>query len=71
MLSKQEWFCKNQELLDFLYHNLIHICSSYKIKIIDNQHAINDFIEMMYNTSNKYYVLPRSSYPDFLINNKK
>jgi len=67
MYSKQEWFYKNQELLEFLYNSLIDMSNSYDIKIIDNQNAVNDFITMMYNESGHVYILPKNSYPDFLL----
>ena len=67
MLSKKEWFYKNQELLECLYNTLIHMSKSYGIKIIENQNSINDFITMMYNESGHYYILPRNLYPEFLL----
>ena len=67
MLSKKEWFYKNQELLECLYYTLIHMSKSYGIKIIENQYSINDFITMMYNESGHIYILPRNLYPEFLL----
>lgn len=67
MLSKKEWFYKNQELLEYMYYNLIDISNSYGIKIINNENSVNDFITMIYNESENYYTLPRESYPDDLL----
>lgn len=67
MHSKKEWFYKNQELLEFLYNILIDMSNKYGIKIIDNQHAVNDFITMMYNESDHNYILPKNLYPEFLL----
>ena len=69
MLTKKEWFNKNQELLEFLFYELIRIASTnYSIQIFNDNKSIQNFINMMYNSSTHSYVLPYSSYPDFLLN---
>ena len=58
------WFKINKNVLEHLYNHLIDLSLSYGIKLIDNQHTINNFIYMMYNESSKK-VINKELYPEF------
>ena len=64
MNSFEDWYKENKVILKHLYYELINICLQYGIKIINNDHAMNDFNKMMYIESNKENI-DKNFYPEF------
>ena len=58
------WYKKNKNILLHLYYELINMLKCRKICIIDNNKTFNNFIYMMYVSSNKE-IVDTKLYSDF------
>jgi hypothetical protein len=58
------WYKMNENILTYLYYELMNISKSYNIILIDDNNSYNNFLTMMYNESSKE-IIDKNMYPDF------
>jgi hypothetical protein len=58
------WYKMNENILTYLYYELMNISKSYSIILIDDNNSYNNFLTMMYNESSKE-LIDKNMYPEF------
>jgi len=58
------WYKMNENILTYLYYELINISKRYSIILIDDNNSYNNFLTMMYNESSKE-LIDKNMYPEF------
>ena len=64
MTTFNRWYKINRGVLNYLYNKLFIISKSYGVNLIDSQETFDNYIDMMYNLSNKE-VIDKRLYPEF------
>ena len=60
------WYKMNENILTYLYYELMNISKSYSIILIDDNNSYNNFLTMMYNESSKE-LIDKNMYPEFFL----
>jgi len=58
------WYKMNENILMYLFYELIKISKKYNIHLLDDNNSYNNFLIMMYNESSKE-VIDKNMYPNF------
>ena len=66
MNNFDEWYNINKGVLVYLYNKLFIISKNYDINLINNDETFENYLDMMYNLSNKK-VIDKELYPHFFV----
>lgn len=66
MNNFDEWYNINKGALVYLYNKLFIISKNYDINLINNDNTFENYLDMMYNLSNKD-LIDKEYYPHFFV----
>lgn len=66
MVEFNKWCDKNNIILKHLYYKLLSICNSYNLELIDNENCYQNYLKMMYYSSDKY-IINKNLFPEYFI----